>query len=61
MIKDTIQIPVAAALFLTLFFILFIYVKPRRNRPEFIIELLNELGGKNRLRERHICRKKRKY
>lgn len=61
MIKDIIQISIAAALFLILIFVLLRYVKPRRNQAEFIIGLLKNLSEKSEPEEKDICGKKRKY
>ena len=61
MINDTLQIPIAVALFLTLIFVLLRYVKPRRNQAEFIIGLLNKLSEKNESGEKEICSEKKIY
>ena len=61
MIKDTLQIPIAVALFLTLIFVLLRYVKPRRSQAEFIISLLKNLSEKDGSEENEICSEKRKY
>ena len=61
MIKDILQILFAVALLIILIFALLRYVKPRRNRAEFIISLWNKLSEKNASEEKDICSKKRKY
>ena len=61
MINDTLQIPIAVALFLTLIFILLRYVKPRMNQAEFIIGLLKNLSEKDGSEEKEICSEKGKY
>lgn len=44
MIKEILQIIAAASLLAISLFLLFRYVKPRRNRADFIIDLLNILS-----------------
>ena len=61
MINNTLQIPIAAALFLTLIFVLLHYAKPRKDQTEFIIGLLKNLSEKDGSEEKEICSEKRKY